>query len=93
MTKSNRATEFSKDLRRFLADHRGLSTKIGVEDWRRNWKPKTIRSECVDVVDVRRDGTPAVLIEAELRRDDPVCNVLKIWKWATDGIIEKPFVT
>jgi len=92
MKKTNRATEFSNDLRTSLDRHKNLSMKIGVDQWKKNWRPTGIRNESVDVVGLRKDSSPLILIEAELRRDDPLCNVLKIWQWAKDGLIKKPFV-
>jgi hypothetical protein len=36
----------------------------------------------VDVAGIPRDGGAWILIEVELKRDDPVGNVVKIWQWA-----------
>jgi hypothetical protein len=77
---SNRATEFSKDLLRALTGHKKrLRKKFGGLVWRKNWPIRG--GETIDVVGLSQDG-PVVLIEAELLREDPSSNVIKIWKWA-----------
>lgn len=78
-----RANEFAKDLCRRLKDtlqsyrwDKGGRPNI-------NWKPAHGERESVDLVGEpkRPKGRPWLLIEVELRRDDPSANVIKIWKW------------
>ncbi len=88
---TNRATAFSNDLRRILRhDHPRLTKKLGVIEWRKNWSVKGL-GQTVDVVGLKKDGRPAVLIEVELLREDPASNVAKIWKWAA-GSNQSKFV-
>lgn len=82
---SNRATEFSKDLIRELKKKHAFNKLHGIEEWRKDWKPEGIPHGGVDAVGIRKVGKaeiPIVLVEAELRRDDPPANILKIWMWA-----------
>ncbi len=87
---TDRATEFSKDLRRCLQDsHGAFNRALGDLKWHVNWKPRGISRESVDVVGVNGRGREVILIEAELLREDPASNVVKIWKWATEGKLRK----
>lgn len=79
---TNRATAFSRDLQRKLSRREKFNNRMGVKYWRMNWPLPNTTHETVDVAGIRDDGSPAVLIEAELLRDDPANNVVKVWKWA-----------
>jgi len=86
--KGNRATEFSKDLHAALRGHKKrLRKKFGGIEWHKNWAVQ--RGETVDVVGVE-GGVPILMIEAELLREDPASNVIKIWKWAHGTKLKRP---
>ena len=53
--------------------------------WIVNWHPRGVRYESVDVAALHCDGTPVLLLEVELKREDPVSNLVKIWKWFDEG--------
>jgi len=92
---SNRATEFSKDLKRKLDSCSAFNKRAGIKEWIKDWKPAGISHGGVDVAGIRQIGRreiPVILVEAELRRDDPPANVLKIWKWAREGKMDENFV-
>lgn len=91
MKNTNRATEFSNDLKRVLEKNRNFGEKLGVSKWVKNWRvPGT--HETVDVAGLRSTSSPVVLIEAELLREDPASNVVKIWKWAQGQGSRQKFV-
>jgi hypothetical protein len=79
---TNRATEFSKDLARSLKKHVRFDRKFAGLVWEKNWHPRLNSTETVDVAGLDKNRDPVVLIEAELLREDPASNVVKIWKWA-----------
>jgi len=91
MKSTNRATEFSKDLRNALESHKDFAKKISVHKWVKNWSLPNY-GETVDVAGLRRDDRPVILIEVELLREDPASNVVKIWKWAKDKRVSGAFV-
>ena len=76
---TNRATEFSKDLVRFLNEHQRFNERYGLT-WRRNGMHSEKHVGSVDVVGSTSSGV-RIVIEAELLRDDPATNVTKLWKW------------
>ena len=89
---SNRATEFSKDLIRELKKKYAFNKKTGIDEWKKDWKPKGVSHGGVDVAGIRKmkdKDVPIILIEAELRRDDPPANILKIWMWAREKRIPR----
>jgi len=87
-TPGNRATEFSKDLHAALRGHKKrLRKKFGGIEWRKNWVIG--RGETIDVAGLDQ-GRPVVLVEAELLREDPSSNVIKIWKWAYQTKLRRP---
>jgi len=88
--RSNRATKFSEDLRNALARKERLGRRVAVDTWRNNWRVPGTR-ETVDVVGLQ-GPTPKILIEVELRREDPASNVIKIWKWIKDGLLSKRII-
>ena len=92
---SNRATEFSKDLKRKLDSFSVFNKRAGIEEWIKDWKPNGISHGGVDAAGIRKAAgkeIPVILVEAELRRDDPPANILKIWKWAREGKMERGFI-
>ncbi len=80
MAKLLKANAFSKDLCDWLNKRKSLGKRVGIDSWRSNYYLKGSR-DCVDVVGLN-NGSPVVLIEVELHREDPVSNVAKVWKWA-----------
>ena len=89
---SNRATEFSRDLVRELKKKDAFNKRAGIEKWEKDWKPKGITHGGVDAASIRTVGDkefPIIMVEAELRRDDPPANILKIWMWARKKKIQK----
>src|SRR5712692_6025054 len=86
----NRATQFSKDLRKALTGKRVLRQRLGIDYWKENWSVPASR-ETIDVVGLRNDK-PRILIEVELLREDPASNVAKVWRSIEDGKIPKNVV-
>lgn len=66
---------FSKDMVGVLRD------KAKDYEWTVDW-PAEGERWLVDVAGIHRKTGPWILIEVELKRDDPVGNVVKIWQWA-----------
>lgn len=92
---SNRATEFSKDLVRELKKRNAFNGRVGIEEWKKDWKPEGVSHGGVDAAGIRKAGKkdlPIILVEAELRRDDPPANILKVWMWARQHKIRKNLV-
>jgi len=58
-----------------------LSEKAKDYEWTVDWPAEGERWR-VDVAGIHRKDGPWILIEVELKRDDPVGNVVKIWQWA-----------
>jgi hypothetical protein len=59
------------------------------------WKcggPINSGHECVDVTG-RHGERPKVLVEIELRRQTPLANIVKIWKWIDGGKLRKENIT
>jgi hypothetical protein len=77
---TNRATEFSNDLKRFLDEHKIFNKKHNLS-WERNGMSNEEKVGTVDVVGYT-GKTPRIIIEAELLREDPASNVVKVWNWA-----------
>jgi hypothetical protein len=73
--KSNRTTQFCNRLAEALKHH-SLPRNLVDRD---KWRPGSIGGAHIDVVGYFKDK-PSVLIEVELRRDDPVNNVVKMWQ-------------
>jgi hypothetical protein len=84
--RTNRATAFSVDL------CNELNRLSDVQKWEKNWKLGNSGYGTVDVAWPGGDGTPVVLVEAELRRKNPVSNVVKVWMWATKGKLNGRFL-
>lgn len=83
----NRATEFSNDLHAALRGSRKrLRKKFGGIVWHKNWVLH--KGETIDVAGLDKDDA-VVLIEAELLREDPSSNVIKIWKWAHETKLKR----
>lgn len=74
------SSRFSHDLRK------RLENRVSSYDWKVEYRLDSRNRECVDVggrpSQANRRKLPLVLIEAELRREDPVSNVLKVWRRA-----------
>lgn len=69
---------------------RGTLAEIAPQyDWVSGW-PADERSK-VDVAGLR-NGVPAVLVEVELKKDNPVENVVKIWRCASEKRITTPLL-
>lgn len=51
--------------------------------WETGWSADGVRWK-VDVAGIPKDKRPMVLIEIELKKDNPIENIVKIWRWATD---------
>jgi hypothetical protein len=61
---------------------RALQARIKKLTWKTNWNLKGFRWR-VDLAGLDGDR-PCILIEAELKKDDPAANVIKIWSWARE---------
>jgi hypothetical protein len=84
----DRTHEFAKDMCRKLNEKTSNTYK-----WKPDWKPGRKGYESVDVVGVpRRSGNRRIMVEAELRHDSPLRNVVKIWKWADKKQMKGSFV-
>jgi len=68
---ANRADAFSRDLCRALGNSLGLK-------WAQEARTAD-EHECVDVIGQKGKKT-RVLIEVELRRKNPVANIVKVWR-------------
>jgi hypothetical protein len=75
---------FSKDLKAVLEQ------KAPEYCWDWDWPAKGERW-LVDVAGIPKKG-PWILIEVELKRDDPVGNVVKIWQWAKQKKIKDKII-
>src|SRR5258705_7881157 len=60
---------------------RALTKKAPKYNWKTGWSANGERWK-VDVAGLSKRGKPLVLIEVELKKDNPVENVVKIWRWA-----------
>jgi hypothetical protein len=90
--RSNRATEFSNDLLRMLQGRKlKPSKKFGDLVWCKNHPLANRQTVDVAAIDMR-DRQPVLFIEAELLREDPSSNVIKIWKWANARGGKKPLL-
>lgn len=70
------AANFDKHMKKALKE---MVPKL---KWKMGWCPKGC-SWKVDLAGLEGDR-PRVLVEAELKKDDPAANVIKIWQWASD---------
>jgi len=75
------APNFDRYLKRGLVDQ----LKGYDYEWETGWSEKG-QSWKVDVAGSpnKKSGRPLVLIEVELKKDNPVENVVKIWRWAKE---------
>jgi hypothetical protein len=80
---TNRATEFSSDLVRFLNEHSIFNARHD-SSWKKNGMSNEENVGTVDVVGSTGKGT-RIVVEAELLREDPASNVTKVWKWAAEN--------
>jgi hypothetical protein len=61
---------------------RGLDDESTAYEWKTGWSGKG-QNWKVDVAGIpKKSVRPLVLIEIELKKDNPVENVVKIWRWA-----------
>jgi len=58
-----------------------LNSKAKEYTWKAGWSATGTRWK-VDVAGLSKNKTPRVLVEVELKKDNPVENVVKIWRWA-----------
>ena len=72
------APNFDKHLKKYLEIHAPkLKRCSGWSAPKTRWK--------VDLVGFKSNAVrPSILVEVELKRDDPVGNVVKIWQWAQE---------
>ena len=61
---------------------RVLGEQIPNLKWKVGWGPKGYRWK-VDIAGLK-DDKPVILIEAELKKEDPAANVIKVWRWAIE---------
>jgi hypothetical protein len=76
---------FSKDMKRVL------EKKAPGYTWQVDW-PADGQRWLVDVAGIPQTHGSWILIEVELKRDDPVGNVVKIWQWAKENNIRDKIV-
>jgi hypothetical protein len=63
---------------------RALKKNVPKLTWTTGWRPKGQHWK-VDLAGLEgKEERPRVFIEAELKKDDPAANVIKIWRWARD---------
>ena len=82
------APNFDRHLREYLDTH------AREYQWKSGWSARDTRWK-VDVVGHKKGSDPkrpSVLIEAELKRDDPLGNVVKVWRWAHDTKNKRPIL-
>jgi hypothetical protein len=73
------APNFDKSMKKVLEE------KAPEYEWKSGWSAPGEHWK-VDVAGFKKNGSRSViLVEVELKRDDPVGNVVKIWRWARDG--------
>jgi len=84
------ASRFEHDLCRFLND------RVETYSWRSQFHIGGPTRECVDVGGTpkmrKRSRTGPILIEIELRREDPVGNILKVWTRELKGAYPKGLI-
>jgi hypothetical protein len=82
LTKKLKANAFSSEVSTWL----NARTRFGKNlEWKPDHRLDRSGRDFVDVVGiVRSHKLASILVEIELHREDPVSNVVKIWKWAED---------
>lgn len=84
----NRTDAFAKDFCAKLNNSR--STEY---EWKSGGKPIGRGHESVDIVGrPKKKGARWVLVEVELRKDAPLTNVVKIWRWIANKEFKDRFV-
>jgi hypothetical protein len=84
----NRTDAFANDFCRRMQE-----TENGDYEWKAGGHPLGKGHECVDIVGRSpRKGHKLVLVEVELRKDAPLTNVVKVWRWVSEEKFETPFV-
>jgi len=71
------ATNFDRYLMKSL-----MEEKLPGYKWETGWAPRRQPWKVDLAGDPRPDRKPLVLIETELKKDNPVENVVKVWRWA-----------
>ncbi|MGB8495875.1 MAG: hypothetical protein WCE53_15855 [Candidatus Acidiferrum sp.] len=83
MPRKTKANAFSDELCEWLNDRTRFGENV---QWTPNHRLDRRGRDFVDVVGVLKPKKwPSILIEVELHREDPVSNVVKIFKWAQDN--------
>src|SRR5713226_2791922 len=85
----SRSSNFCSDL------CEALQQRIDSHKWSAEWKPLGGSRESVDVAGLpNEDATNnrVILVEIELRREDPASNIIKIWEWFHKGKLPKAIV-
>jgi len=84
----NRTDAFANDFCKKLNDSRSAQYT-----WVAGGRPIGRGHESVDIVGwPKRRGARLVLVEVELRKDAPLTNVVKIWRWVADKEFRRRFV-
>src|SRR5690242_2364105 len=68
-----------------------LNTERGGYVWETGGRPLGKGHESVDIVG-RKKGGRLILVEVELRKDAPLTNVVKVWRWVAEGKFRTPFI-
>jgi hypothetical protein len=85
--KRRKAKAFGYEVKEWLAARTRFGKKL---KWSCEHRLAQTGRDYVDVVGRFDSQTfPRVLIEIELHREDPVSNVVKIWKWAEDNSVAR----
>ena len=71
---------------------KSLEESVPELKWKRGWRPKGVGQVEVDLAGLDEGGHACVIIEAELKKDDPAANVIKIWRWAVGQKNTKPIL-
>ena len=66
-------------------------TEKGDYKWEPGGHPLGKGHESIDIVGSRK-GRKLVLVEVELRKDAPLTNVVKVWRWIVEEEFTTPFV-
>jgi hypothetical protein len=68
-------------------------TENGDYEWKPGGHPLGKGHESVDILgQSSRKGCKLVLVEVELRKDAPLTNVVKVWRWVVNEKFKTPFV-
>ena len=82
MSTKMKANAFSDEICSWLSERSRFGENV---TWHANYRLDSPSRDFVDVVGILKGANhPKLLIEIELHREDPVSNVVKIFKWAVD---------